>query len=76
MIIDGLPKSLYPRYASGLRNLRIKTRKVRGIRDEADEFIRLADSIAGFVRDSLDGVEWAKALYKRAVAEGFIKEAK
>lgn len=76
VIIDGLDSSLYPRYASGLRGLKIKTEKVRGIRDEADEFIRLADSMAGFVRDYLDGIEWTKPFYKRAIAEGFIKETK
>lgn len=76
IVIDGLDSSLYPRYAAGLRGLRIKTRKVRGIRDEADEFIRLADSVAGFVRDYLDGIEWTKDFYEKAIAEEFIKETK
>lgn len=75
VVIDGLQKSKYPRYAAGLRGLNIKTRKVKGIRDEADEFIRLADAIAGFVRDYANGVRWVKPFFNEAVKKGFVKEA-
>lgn len=76
IIIDGLPPSLYPSYAAGLRSLKIKTRKVRGIRDQADEFIRLADAIAGLARNSRDKKAWAVKLYKDAKKKGVIKQSK
>lgn len=74
VFIDGLQQSNYPKYARGLRKLNIKTCKVRGLRDGSDEFIRLADSIAGFARDYIEGVEWTKLLYKKAEKEGYISK--
>ena len=38
-----------------MRKKGIRTEKVRGLKDERDEFIRLADAIAGFVRDAQEG---------------------
>jgi hypothetical protein len=37
-----------------LRQQSIVVDKVRGVKDESDALIRLADAIAGFVRHSLD----------------------
>ena len=59
---------------SRLRANRIRTEKVRGIRDESDEFIRLADAIAGFVRDAREGEMYAQALYKKALQAGIITQ--
>jgi hypothetical protein len=44
-------------------------KKIRGLRDESDEFIRLADATAGFVRDALEGQAVARDLYARAVQQ-------
>jgi hypothetical protein len=76
VFVDGLQYAQYPKYAAGLRKLHIKTRKVRGLRDGSDEFIRLADSIAGFVRDYHEGMTWTKPCYNKAVSDGFLKEAR
>lgn len=57
VIIDGLGRSERHRVAAGLRQRSIPVHKVRGIRDQADEFIRLADAVAGWVRDSLEGID-------------------
>lgn len=38
--------------------------KVRGLRDESDEFIRLMDAIAGLIRENEEGMKYAKKLYK------------
>ncbi len=78
--VDGLgSKTERKQFTGGLRKLHIKTRQVRGVRDESDEFIRLADAMAGFARDGI-GEEGKNAdevmapLFKKAVRNGTIKE--
>ena len=44
------------------------------IADEADEFIRLCDAIAGFLRDSLEGDEDMQKLHRRAMTNRIIKK--
>ena len=53
-------------------------RQVRGItRDESNALIRLADSIAGFVRDALESETGEiKELYNRIKSEGKLIELK
>jgi len=74
IIVDGLERSERPRFAAGVRKLGIAVRKVRGARDEADELIRLADAVAGFVRDSLEGESAMQALFDQALRRGVIQE--
>ncbi len=74
--IDGLSRTERRKFASGLRKLRIKVRKVRGARDQSEIFIRLADAIAGFVRDYLEGEKYAQDFYQRAIQRGVIQEVK
>lgn len=74
IFVDGLKRSERHRFAAGLRRLNVKVGKVRGIRDQSDELIRLADAVAGFVRDSLEGDGKMQVLYKRAMRKGIIKE--
>jgi hypothetical protein len=50
--IDGLKGSEGLRVGRELRELGIKSRKIRGARDQSEPFIRLADRIAGLVRDT------------------------
>lgn len=64
IFIDGLQKSEVKKVATGLRRIGVHTEKVRGIRDESDELIRLTDAIAGVIRENEEGVEYAKKLYK------------
>lgn len=53
--VDGLSKTKRQEYGSELRKLGVPTRKVQGVsRDENNALTRLADAIAGFVRDVLD----------------------
>ena len=47
-------------------------RKVRGARDQSEILIRLADAIAGFIRDYLEGDKTTKDLYKKAIAKSII----
>jgi hypothetical protein len=44
------------------------------VRDESDELIRLADAVAGFVRDHFEGDAEVRAVYQKAVLRGVIKE--
>ena len=63
--LDGMRRSEQGAFTAGLRKLHIKLRMARGLNDQSDEFIRLADAIAGFVRDSIEGQSNMKELYKR-----------
>lgn len=54
--IDGLSKTKRFEYGARLRHLGLPVRRIKAVRkDEADALIRLADSVAGFVKDALDG---------------------
>lgn len=70
--VDALSKAKRREYAQLLRQKGIQTDEVRGIeRDESNALIRLADAIAGFVRDALeaeDSVE--RRLYEQALKRG------
>lgn len=70
--VDGLNHSQREHFTRGLRSLHIKTQFARGLKDEADEFIRLADAIAGFVRDGIEGDELMKPLYIKALRDKII----
>jgi Protein of unknown function (DUF3800) len=62
VIVDGLRDVEIPRFAKQLRAKNVKLHKIRGSRDESDALIRLADGVAGFVRDSLENLPYTKEL--------------
>ncbi len=64
VFIDGLSKSEIPKVGSSLRRIGIHTEKVRGIKDENDAIIRLADAISGLIREQYRGITYAKKLCK------------
>ncbi|MBI4039725.1 hypothetical protein HY389_00005, partial [Candidatus Daviesbacteria bacterium] len=66
VFIDGLYKSEIPRVGARLRKIGIHTEKVRGLKDENDAIIRLADAISGLVREEYLEVNYAKKLCKTA----------
>lgn len=74
IFVDGMKRSEQRRFAAGVRKLGVKLRKARGLKDESDEFIRLADAIAGFTRDALEGDSDMKVLLKAAVRRGVVRE--
>jgi len=54
--VDGLAKTKRHDYGAMLRHLGIPTHKVQGVaKDENNALIRLADAVAGFMRDMTDG---------------------
>lgn len=72
ILIDGLGKKERKIVGARLRARHIHTEKVRGVRDETDEFIRLADALAGFIRDAREGQAYAQRLYTRILSEGIV----
>lgn len=74
VFVDGLGRSERRRFAVGLRKLKVNVKKVRGIREQSDEFARLADAVAGFVRDNLEGNEEIQKLCQTAKRNNIIKE--
>jgi len=66
--IDALPKSKITQYGGEMRKSGVKSLKVRGVTsDENNALIRLADAVAGLVRDALGERDAeAKALYTLA----------
>lgn len=72
VFVDGLDKVEIRKFTAGLHKLHIQTRKVRGLRDESDALIRLADAFCGFLRDYIEGKEYAKILYSRAKHSGVL----
>jgi len=76
VFIDGLSMSERQRGTAYLRAFSRDIRKVRGLRDENDEFIRLADIMAGFIRAHFEGADYTERLYIRGIKRGVISEAK
>jgi hypothetical protein len=74
ILVDGLNKKGTHKFASGLRKLKIRVRKVRGIKDQSDPLIRLADAMAGFLRDYKEKQNYAKKFFEQAVENQIIKE--
>ena len=73
--MDGLARSERQHFARRLRQQSIVVDKVRGVKDESDALIRLADAIAGFVRHSLDEKHAGlQAMYQTALAEGTLRQ--
>jgi hypothetical protein len=75
VFVDGFKKKEVEVFSRGLRDLRIKTRKIRGVKkDENNAFIRLVDAICGLVRDKEDGNKWASAAVAKLIKEKYIQE--
>lgn len=72
--VDGLSRTDRFVVGAGLRHRHVKVKRVRGLTDESSSLIRLADSMAGFVRDYLEGDPDMKSLYKKAVASGLVRK--
>ena len=65
IMIDGLNDKERGRISRGLAQRGIRRRKLRGRRDESSSLLRLADSMAGFIRDYEEGNRYAQDLYRR-----------
>lgn len=72
IFVDGFNKRELAKFEQGLKELRIKKRKLRGVRrDENNALIRFADAVCGLVRD-VDENETAALLLKQSMQRGVI----
>jgi hypothetical protein len=66
--VDGLKKSERFIFKAGLRKFAISVDKVQGVKNEQNNaLILLADAMAGFMRDCLEGDKEMRELYQRMV---------
>lgn len=75
IVIDGLTKKNTEKIRIELKKLKIKYKNIRGMKDEQSVFLRLADSIAGFVRDYIEKKSYAEKFFKKFKKQEMIKEA-
>lgn len=65
ILIDGLKKKEMEEVRKELKQLKINYNRIRGLKDEQDIVLRLADAIAGFLRDDIEGQEYTKSILKK-----------
>jgi len=74
VLIDGLPRSLERRVGLQLRRAGVRAKKVRGLKDENDALVRLADAVCGLVRGATEGQAAMRALFERGMQIGVLKD--
>jgi len=72
--IDGLDKFSGKKYTNALRTKTLKVKLAKGVRDESEALIRLADRWAGCIRMALSGNDDCKTLMARAEKKDILKE--
>lgn len=80
LLIDGLPRNLRHRSAAALRRQlpreRVRIEKVRGLNEQSDPLMRLADALAGLVRHAMldrpEAVRLFDDAHRRAVIEAIM----
>ena len=70
--IDGLNKKTVRGIAKLLKEKGVICRKVRGVKDENNAWIRLADAIAGFSRHAYENKPYIQNLYSDLQGRGFL----
>jgi len=75
VIIDGLNDKERDVVRKELKKLKIKYRKIRGMKDEQNIFLRLSDAMAGFLREVYEGEEYTKQFIKRFKKTSIVTEA-
>lgn len=73
IIIDGLNAKEKENTSHQLKKLGIKYDKIRGMKDEQNVFLRLADIMAGLTRDYVETGKFIK-LYKELLKEDILQE--
>lgn len=72
--IDGLDAFSAKKFTNALRTKNLKISLAKGVRDESEVLIRLADRWAGCLRMALFGNEPCQDLVERAKKKGLLKE--
>ena len=76
IIIDGINSAEQKRVKRLLKESHIRYNKVRGPKDESTALLRLADAMAGFLRDYHEERDYANRLYRAFRRQEFICEVK
>lgn len=63
--IDGLKPKEQRRVATHMRRSGLYIKKVQGIRDESNAIVRLADTVAGLIREAQEGNEIYRVIEKK-----------
>ena len=74
VVIDGLQDAEVEHVRRELKNLSIRYARIRGMKDEQETLLRLADSVAGFVRDHVEGQVYTKKIFIELVRRKIIRE--
>lgn len=72
--IDGLDELSAKKFTNSLRTKNLKVKLAKGLRDESESLIRLADRWAGCIRMALSGNKDCEALVNRAKKKNVLKE--
>lgn len=72
VFVDGLNRVKRVQFRKSLSLMGIQAAKIVGARDESYPQIRLADAVAGFIRDALEGNKNFKSMYQRALKQKII----
>ena len=72
--VDALHKSKRKLAGAELRKLGVKTTLIKGKRDDSSPLLRLADSIAGFVRNGIEKHPDYTSVFKECVKIGLINK--
>ena len=75
VIIDALQTQFYSAVRSGVSTPpAIRVRKVRGLPEESEACLRLADAVAGCARAASEETEYAQVLYADALRTGLVRQ--
>jgi hypothetical protein len=75
IFVDGLKKNEMKVFTKGIRDLKIRTKKIRGVKkDENNSFVRLVDAVCGMVRDANQGNIWAEEILAKFKRKDILKE--
>jgi hypothetical protein len=74
VFIDGLQQTVRHEVATGLRRRQIRVGNVRGVDEQQEALIRLADALAGFVRHAIEGRPETLSLFEMARRRQVIQE--
>jgi len=72
IIVDGLEGRQKQLFTNQIRSLGVRHKTVRGVRDETDAFIRLADALCGFTRAGLHDHSVFASMLKQAQDKKYI----
>jgi hypothetical protein len=72
IIIDGLNVKEQQRVARGLRENKIRRRKLTGGKEQSTALLRLADAMAGFLRDYEESKAYTHEFYRQFTTQRMI----